>query len=191
MLKAINTKILLAILAALTAIGGAVTYQRHEAAKAAAAAAKRRPSFSNSRRMPRSRKRDEAFRQQVEAGQEAAQLRRRARRQDLAELHPLTHERELRYGFRDIVGPGITERKFRRGLALPVHQQSDQSHHAERRRADAAWTDGAELHRPLHAHQHGHQLEHVRDDAALPYASSPRRRSDELSAAAHHLLPAR
>jgi hypothetical protein len=31
MLKAINTKILLAILAALTAIGGALTYQRHEA----------------------------------------------------------------------------------------------------------------------------------------------------------------
>ena len=42
MLKAINTKILLAILAALTAIGGALTYQRHEAAKATAAAAKNR-----------------------------------------------------------------------------------------------------------------------------------------------------
>ena len=40
MFKAINTKILLAILAVLTAIGGALTYQRHEAAKAAAAAAK-------------------------------------------------------------------------------------------------------------------------------------------------------
>ncbi len=38
MLKAINTKILLAILAALTAIGGVLTYQR--------------PSFSNSRRRP-------------------------------------------------------------------------------------------------------------------------------------------
>ena len=33
MLKAINTKILLAIIAALTAIGGVLTYQRHEAAK--------------------------------------------------------------------------------------------------------------------------------------------------------------
>jgi hypothetical protein len=40
MLAAINTKILLAILAALTVIGGAVLYQRDQAAKAAAAAAK-------------------------------------------------------------------------------------------------------------------------------------------------------
>ena len=36
MLKAINTKILLAILAALAAIGSAVIYQSHEAHKAAA-----------------------------------------------------------------------------------------------------------------------------------------------------------
>ena len=36
MLKAINTKILLAILAALTAIGSAVIYQSHVAHKAAA-----------------------------------------------------------------------------------------------------------------------------------------------------------
>ena len=36
MLKAINTKILLAILAALTAIGSAVIYQSHKAHKAAA-----------------------------------------------------------------------------------------------------------------------------------------------------------
>ena len=40
MLAAINTKILLAILAALTVIGGAVLYQRDQTAKAAAAAAK-------------------------------------------------------------------------------------------------------------------------------------------------------
>ena len=40
MLNVINTKILLAILAALTVIGGAVLYQRDQAAKAAAAAAK-------------------------------------------------------------------------------------------------------------------------------------------------------
>ena len=39
MLSAINTKILLAILAALTAIGSAVAYQRHEAEKTAEAAA--------------------------------------------------------------------------------------------------------------------------------------------------------
>lgn len=36
MLKAINTKILLAILAALTAMGSAAIYQSHEAHKAAA-----------------------------------------------------------------------------------------------------------------------------------------------------------
>ena len=40
MLNAINTKILLAILAALTVIGGAAIYQRDQAAKTAAAAAK-------------------------------------------------------------------------------------------------------------------------------------------------------
>jgi cell division protein FtsB len=40
MLSAINTKILLAILAALTVIGGAVLYQHDQAAKAAAAADK-------------------------------------------------------------------------------------------------------------------------------------------------------
>ena len=38
MLNAINTKILLAILAALTVIGGAAIYQRDQAAKTAAAA---------------------------------------------------------------------------------------------------------------------------------------------------------
>ena len=40
MLTAINTKILLAILAALTVIGGAAIYQREETAKTAAATAK-------------------------------------------------------------------------------------------------------------------------------------------------------
>ena len=40
MLTAINTKILLAILAALTVIGGAAIYLRDEAAKTAAATAK-------------------------------------------------------------------------------------------------------------------------------------------------------
>jgi hypothetical protein len=40
MLNLINTKILLAILAALTVIGGAVIYQRDQAVKAAAAATK-------------------------------------------------------------------------------------------------------------------------------------------------------
>jgi cell division protein FtsB len=40
MLSAINTKILLAILAALTVIGGAAIYQRDEAAKTAVATAR-------------------------------------------------------------------------------------------------------------------------------------------------------
>ena len=40
MLTAINTKILLAILAVLTVIGGAAIYQRDEAAKTAAATAR-------------------------------------------------------------------------------------------------------------------------------------------------------
>jgi cell division protein FtsB len=40
MLTAINTKILLAILAALTVIGGAAIYQRDEAAKTTAATAR-------------------------------------------------------------------------------------------------------------------------------------------------------
>jgi hypothetical protein len=40
MLKAINTKILLAILVVLATIAGAVAYQRHEAEVAAAAAQK-------------------------------------------------------------------------------------------------------------------------------------------------------
>jgi hypothetical protein len=68
MLKAINTKILLAILAALTAIGGALTYQRHEAAKAAAAVAKAAAILQQQQKdVEDQRQRDEAFRQRVEA----------------------------------------------------------------------------------------------------------------------------
>ncbi len=68
MLKAINTKLLLAILAALTAIGGVLTYQRHEAAKAAAAAAKAAAGLQQQRKDAEDRKaEDEAFRQRVEA----------------------------------------------------------------------------------------------------------------------------
>ncbi|MBB6144102.1 Flp pilus assembly protein TadG [Silvibacterium bohemicum] len=71
MLKAINTKILLAILAALTAIGGALTYQRHEAAKAAAAAAKAAAILQQQQKEAEDRKaEDEAFRQRVEAAKE-------------------------------------------------------------------------------------------------------------------------
>jgi len=68
MLKPINTKILLAILAVLTAIGGALTYQRHEAAKAAAAAAKAAAILQQQQKEIDERKAaDEAFRQRVEA----------------------------------------------------------------------------------------------------------------------------
>jgi Flp pilus assembly protein TadG len=67
MLKAINTKILLTILAALTAIGGSVAYQRHEMEKAAAAAAKAAAILQQQQRDAEDQKnRDEAFRQQVE-----------------------------------------------------------------------------------------------------------------------------
>lgn len=68
MLKAINTKILLAILAALTAIGGALTYQRHEAAKAAAAATKAATILRQQQKESEERKvEDQAFRERVEA----------------------------------------------------------------------------------------------------------------------------
>ena len=60
MLKAINTKILLAILAALTAIGSAVIYQSHESHKAAAILQQQQHDAEEQRR------RDEAFRKQVE-----------------------------------------------------------------------------------------------------------------------------
>src|ERR1700751_5995362 len=68
MIKAINPKILLSILAALVAIGSALTYQRHEAAKAAAAAAKAAAILQEQRKEAEERKaQDEAFRQRVEA----------------------------------------------------------------------------------------------------------------------------
>ena len=66
--KAINTKILLAILATLVAIGSALTYQRHEAAKAAAAAAKGAAILQEQQKEAEERKvQDEAFRERVEA----------------------------------------------------------------------------------------------------------------------------
>ena len=68
MLNAINTKILLAILAALTAIGSAVTYQRHEAEKAAEAAAKAAAILQLQRDDKEYLKQEnEALRKQVEA----------------------------------------------------------------------------------------------------------------------------
>ena len=68
MLKLINTKILLAILGALTAIGGALVYQRQEAEKAASAAAKAAAILQQQQTEAVEQKaRDEAFRQQVEA----------------------------------------------------------------------------------------------------------------------------
>ena len=60
MLKMINTKILLAILAALTAIGSAVIYQSHEAHKAAAILQRQQ------RDAEERNKEDEEFRKKVE-----------------------------------------------------------------------------------------------------------------------------
>jgi Flp pilus assembly protein TadG len=68
MLTAINTKILIAILAALTVIGGAVIYQRDQAQKAAVAAAKAAAILQQQQKDAEGQKeQDEAFRKQVEA----------------------------------------------------------------------------------------------------------------------------
>lgn len=67
MLSAINTKLLIAILAVLTAISGAVLYQRHQSEKAAAAAAKAAAILQQQQKDAEEQKaRDEAFRKQVE-----------------------------------------------------------------------------------------------------------------------------
>src|SRR5579875_1342986 len=67
MLNAINTKLLIAILAALAAISSAVLYQRHESAKAAAAAAKATAILQQQQKDAEEQKaKDEAFRKQVE-----------------------------------------------------------------------------------------------------------------------------
>jgi len=67
MLNAINTKLLIAILAVLTAIGSAVIYQRHESAKAAAAAAKAAAILQQQQKEAEEQKeRDQAFHKQVE-----------------------------------------------------------------------------------------------------------------------------
>lgn len=67
MLNAINTKLLFAIFTALTVIGSALLYQRHEAAKAATAAAKAAATLQQQRNEAEEQKaRDEAFRKQVE-----------------------------------------------------------------------------------------------------------------------------
>ena len=72
MLNAINTKILLAILAALTVIGGAVLYQRDQTAKAAAAATQSgcNPSTTTGRCINEQNRdgMNEAFRKQGRSG---------------------------------------------------------------------------------------------------------------------------
>ena len=66
MLNAVNTKILLAILAALIAIGSAVAYQRHQSAEAAAAAAKAAAILQQQQKEAEEQKmRDEEFRKKV------------------------------------------------------------------------------------------------------------------------------
>lgn len=68
MLNLINTKILLAILTALMAIGGAVAFQQHEIDKAAAAAANAAAILEQQQKdADDQRRRDEEFRQQIEA----------------------------------------------------------------------------------------------------------------------------
>jgi Flp pilus assembly protein TadG len=67
MLNAINTKLLIAILAALTVLGGAVIYQRNQIDRAATAAAKAAAILQQQQKdVERQRERDEAFRKQVE-----------------------------------------------------------------------------------------------------------------------------
>ena len=61
MLKLLNTKLLIAILAALSVIASAAIYQRHETAKAAAILGRQQ------REAERHRQEDEAFRKKVEA----------------------------------------------------------------------------------------------------------------------------
>jgi len=67
MLNLINTKLLIAILAALTVIGSAVLYQRHESATTAAAAQKAAAILQQQQREAEEQKAgDQAFRKQVE-----------------------------------------------------------------------------------------------------------------------------
>src|ERR1035441_5858736 len=47
------------------------------------------------------------------------------------------------------------------------------------------------LHRPLHSHQHGHQLEFLQHDIPASQSSGSSGRSHEVPVAAHHLLLAR
>jgi Flp pilus assembly protein TadG len=66
MLNLLNTKLLMAILAALAVIGSAVLYERHESAMAAAAAAKAAAILQQQKEAEEQKARDEAFRKQVE-----------------------------------------------------------------------------------------------------------------------------
>jgi triphosphoribosyl-dephospho-CoA synthetase len=67
MLNLLNTKLLIAILAALAVIGSAALYQRHESAMAAAAAAKAAAILQQQQKETEEQKvRDEALRKQVE-----------------------------------------------------------------------------------------------------------------------------
>ncbi len=68
MLKAINTKILLSILAALIALGGLLAYHNHVAQQAAADATKTRMLLGQQRKDADQQKQDdEEFRRKVEA----------------------------------------------------------------------------------------------------------------------------
>ena len=100
MLRLLNTKLLIAILAALAVLTSAAIYQRRETAKAAGILEQQQ------RETERRKQEDEAFRKKVE--------------EDLEDLYPLIpretcHEhRRSRTSF--------TVRKLGYGLAVPVHQ---------------------------------------------------------------------
>ncbi len=67
MLNAINTKLFIAILGALTVIGGAVAYQRGQSEKSAVAAAKAAAILQQQQKDAEDQKgRDAAFRKRVE-----------------------------------------------------------------------------------------------------------------------------
>lgn len=67
MLNVLNTKLLIAILAALAVLGSVALYQRHESAITAAAAAKAAAILQEQRKEAEQQKaRDDAFRKQVE-----------------------------------------------------------------------------------------------------------------------------
>ena len=166
MLSAINTKILLAIFAALTIIGGAAIYQRTRQARES----RRHPPATTEGR-GRTEETGRSLPAAGRAEQEETQLCRRTRGQDLENVPaiaiPTAGLRECEYARDCSISPSTSEREFRCELAIPVHEQPHQSDDPKRRSADPARTHGTECHFALCAYQHGHQLEYHRHDASV------------------------